>query len=87
VMCGGGASQALPWQSEFGKAPPPSGPDPGDAVVDPAGAAGLPAVAGAVVGCVVELGLAACAVAVAGANAPKSSVAASARFFRIMAQM
>src|ERR1700721_1469257 len=88
LMCdGGGASQALPWQSEFGTALPPSGPDAGDAVGDPAGAAGLPVVAGPVFGCVAELGLAAWAVAITGANAPKSSAAARARFFKIMAPM
>ena len=82
VMCdGGGASQALPSQSEFGTALPPSGPDVDDAVGDPAGAVGPAA------GCAVELGLAACAVAIAVAKAPNNSAAASARFFKIMAQM
>jgi hypothetical protein len=36
---------------------------------------------------VVDFGLAACAVAISGAHAKKSSAAASARFFKIMAQM
>ena len=82
VMCdGGGASQALPWQSELGTALPLSGPDAGAAAGDD------PAVTGAAAGCAVEFGLAACAFAIAGANAPKNSAAASARFFKIMAQM
>jgi hypothetical protein len=88
VMCGGGgASQALPWQSEFGTELPAPAPDVDDVSGDAAGAIGLPVVAGAVVGCVVELDLVACAVAIAGAQANKSSAAANARFFKIMAQM
>ncbi|MEI9968437.1 MAG: hypothetical protein WDM87_07355 [Terracidiphilus sp.] len=86
VMCGVvGASQPLPWQSELGMGLAPSGPNPedaaGDAVGDQQGvagpaagcAAGLLVVEGAVLGCAVELGLAACAIAIAGANAPKTA--------------
>jgi len=66
---------------ELGTALPLSGPDAGAAAGDD------PAVTGAAAGCAVEFGLAACAFAIAGANAPKNSAAASARFFKIMAQM
>src|SRR5208282_2828320 len=72
VMCAGGASHALPWQSEFGTGLAAPGEAAGDAAGEAAGFAAPPAGAG---------GLPVCAVLAPGENAKQSKMAATPKFF------